>query len=183
MKDLNTAIELILPDLVNEWNTVKLPLCEKLWEKTFKEYFAGRQTQEKTKMIAPILDVIFARLVGDIIEEFTVDEGKGRDYDYNGTPIECKITLGAGNGWVGNGYTKSPEHILMRFGVDENGIINEYFVMTVNLDKCISKWSNPGTSSNFSGLGFMIEDAEHLNVILGKTKLKRKKIAIEMVTA
>jgi hypothetical protein len=183
MKDLNTAIELILPDLVNEWNTVKLPLCEHLWEKSYKEYFTGRQTQEKTKMIAPILDVIFARLVGDIIDGFTVDEGKGRDYDYNGTPIECKITLGAGNGWVGNGYAKSPEHILMRFDVGENGIINEYFVMTVNLDKCISKWSKPGTSSNFSGLDFVVEDAEHLNIILGNIRLKRKKIAIEMVAA
>jgi hypothetical protein len=183
MKELHTAIELILPSLVDEWNTVKIAQCEQLWEKSFKEYFEGRQTQEKTKMIAPILDVVFARLVGDIIDGFTVDEGKGRDYDYNGTPIECKITLGAGNCWVGNGYAKSPQHILMRFSMDENGIINEYFVMAVDLDKCISKWTPPGSSANFSSLNFVNEDAEHLNIIIGNIKLKRKKIAIEMVPA
>ncbi|MEY4647123.1 MAG: hypothetical protein RIQ98_959, partial [Bacteroidota bacterium] len=43
-------------------------------------------------MVAPILDVIFARLVNSLLPDFKVDEGVGRDYNYKGTPLESKIT-------------------------------------------------------------------------------------------
>jgi hypothetical protein len=167
MQTLVLAIQQILPQVVNEWNTVKLPLFESLVEQSFEKYFEGRQTQEKTKMIAPILDSIFARKINAIIPEFVVSEGKGQDYVYGSVPFESKITFGEGNGWVGNGYSKTPWHLLMRFELTQDGKIVKQFAMIANLDECNSKWDTPGTTSNFSGLKFLAEDHPKLIPIVG----------------
>ena len=174
IKALIDAIKSSVPNVVTEWNTNKLPQFESLVEQSFRQYFAGRQTQEKTKLVAPILDVIFARLMKTQLTNFEIDEGKGRDYCYGTTPLESKITLGQGAGWVGNGYAKTPWHILMKFDVDEDGRINKMFATLVDLDKCKSKWSTPGDKSNFSGLTFFIEDAPHLMPIIGTVKHSSK---------
>jgi hypothetical protein len=173
MQPLIDAIRANLPAIVDEWNTVKLPLFESLVEKKFVDYFKGRQTQEKTKMVAPVLDSIFHRKINAVLPTFEVDEGKGRDYSYNNTPLECKITFGEGNGWVGNGYAKTPWHILLRFNLTDNGIITDMFAMMANLDECQSKWTAPGTSSNFSGLTFVKEDKDNLKIIVGSIKESR----------
>jgi len=94
VKELIQAIQQSLPAVAQEWNTVKLPLFETLVEKPFAEYFAGKQTQEKTKMMSPILDVIFARHVNQIIPEFVVDEGVGRDYVTEPRPWNVRSPLG-----------------------------------------------------------------------------------------
>ena len=50
MENLVTAIRAVTPEVVTEWNTVKLPLFEQLVGQSFEQYFQGRQTQEKTKI-------------------------------------------------------------------------------------------------------------------------------------
>lgn len=168
MDYLIRSIEKTLPKIVEEWNKIKLPLFEQLVEQSFKDYFANRNTQEKTKMVAPILDSIFARHLHGQIPEFVVAEGKGQDYMYGSTPIESKITFGAGDSWTGNGYVKTSLHLLMRFEIIEDGMLTRYFAMLADLDKCISKWTDPGLTSNFSTLKFKSQDKDNLLVIAGK---------------
>jgi hypothetical protein len=47
------------------------------------------------------------------------------------------------------------------------------FAALVELDKCKSRWTDPTTKSNFSGLSFLKEDADVLDVIVGSTKINR----------
>ena len=167
MDQLITAIRQTVPLVVSEWNTFKLPQWESLVEQSFEKYFAGRQTQEKTKMVAPILDSIFARHMKNIIPEFVVAEGKGQDYLYDKIPFESKITFGDGDGWTGNGYSKTPWHLLMRFEVDTSGRIGKQFAMITDLSKCKSNWTAPGKTSNFSTLKFLAEDHSNLIPVVG----------------
>ena len=167
MDKLTEAIKTIIPKVVHEWNTSKLPLFESLVEQSFKSYFEGRQTQEKTKMVAPILDSIFSRHMKAIIPEFIVSEGKGQDYLYGSIPLESKITFGSGDSWTGNGYSKTPWHLLMRFELTENGKIIDQFAMMTDLSQCESKWSDPGLKSNFSTLKFKVKDIPNLISIIG----------------
>ena len=176
MKELRNTIKEVLPELVDTWNNEKLPLLETVWEQSFKDYFSKRQTQEKTKMVAPVLDVIFSRLMKEKLSGFVVDEGKGRDYDFNGTKIECKITLSVSDSWTGNGYPKTPWHIFFKFEMNEHGKIISSFSTLVNMSKCKSAWSTTGSSANFSSLKFLVEDLEHLDIISGEYKLKKKYI-------
>ena len=173
MKELRNTIKEILPELVDSWNNEKLPLLETVWEQSFSDYFSNRQTQEKTKMVAPVLDVIFSRLVKEKLSRFVVDEGKGRDYDLNGTKIECKITLSVDNSWTGNGYPKTPWHIFFKFEMNEHGKILGFFSTLVDMSKCRSDWSVTGKTSNFSSLKFLVEDLEHLDIISGGYELKK----------
>lgn len=174
MSKLATAIQTVVPDMVKEWNTIKLPLFESLVEQSFEKYFEGRQTQEKTKMVAPILDSIFARRINAIISNFVVSEGKGQDYMYGRVPFESKITFGLGDSWTGNGYSKTPWHLLMRFEINNQGKIVKHFAMITNLNKCNSKWSAPGTTSNFSTLKFLVADKSRLISIVGGISDKTK---------
>jgi hypothetical protein len=167
INELSNAIQKILPLVVEEWNTKKLPLFESLVEQSFVDYFAGRQTQEKTKMVAPILDSIFYRYISSILSNFEVAEGKGTDYKWNKVFFESKITFSEGNSWTGNGYTKTPWHILMKFNLTEEGHIVSQFAMLANLDECTSKWTAPGQKSNFSTLAFVVEDIQNLIPIIG----------------
>lgn len=174
MNKLVDAIKTVIPEVIQEWNTIKLPLFEQLVEQSFEKYFEGRQTQEKTKMVAPILDSIFARRTQAIIPEWSVSEGKGRDYMYGDIPFECKITFGDGDSWTGNGYSKTPWHLLVRFELTKQGTIISYFAMITDLEKCDSKWTAPGTTSNFSTLKFKVSDIDKLIPIIGKLSNKTK---------
>jgi hypothetical protein len=167
IEKLKSAIQQVMPEVIEEWNTVKLPLFEALVEQKFEKYFEGRQTQEKTKMVAPILDSIFARRMNIILPDFLVDEGKGQDFSYGKVKIENKITFGEGDSWTGNGYKKTAWHLLMRFLVQNDGIISNKFVMMADMDKCKSSWTAPGTTSNFSTLKFVSEDNKKLIPIIG----------------
>ena len=186
MDQLITAIKSVMPLLIAEWNNTKLSQFEQLVEQPFAQYFEGRQTQEKTKMVAPILDSVFARLMKPILPGFDVDEGKGRDYIWDTIPLESKITFGSGKSWTGNGYAKTPWHILMRFEITEDGVIVGYFATLVNLDNCASKWTVPpadkAKTSNFSTLTFLKEDHQHLLPIHGEFTAKNKYLNPEMIS-
>lgn len=185
LQKLTLQIQQIMPELVNEWNSVKLPAFEALVEQSFETYFEGRQTQEKTKMVAPILDVIFARLIKCNLPEFIVAEGKGMDYMYGTVPIESKITFGAGRGWTGNGYKKTPWHLLMRFELNAQGVIISKFAAIVDLDQCKSNWTAPGTTANFSTLEFVAEDLSKIIPIVGsitnKTATGKKSVKLNTI--
>lgn len=167
MIELVEPIRKVIPDVVNEWNNIKLPLFQQLVEQSFEDYFSGRQTQEKTKMIAPILDSIFYRHMRTILPSFSVAEEKGKDYIFNNLPLECKITIMEGYNWTGNGYTKTPWHLLFRFKVESNGIISKKFAMLANLDQCKTRWTEPADSANYSALRFLSEDLNLLIPIIG----------------
>ena len=167
MNDLINALQQVLPAVVKEWNEVKLQQFEQLFGQTFEKFFEGRQTQEKTKLVAPILDSVIARYLKEELPNFDVAEGKGQDYLYNNIPIESKITFGQGDSWTGNGYAKTPWHMLMRFEVLDNGTITRHFAMMVDMSTCKSQWTAPGTTSNFSTLKFVTEDYDNLIVATG----------------
>jgi hypothetical protein len=188
MKELFSTIKQILPELCKEWNEKKLPQFESLVEQSFREYFKGRKTQEKTKMVAPILDVIFARMVSSLLEGFRVDEGVGRDYIYNGTPLECKITFCSGNTWTGNGFLKTPIYILLRFDISDDGLLTSMFACVVDLSICKSAWTIPEESvdkkrtHNFSGLALLAEDLTNINQIIGTFKPNKKFLRPQLVS-
>jgi len=181
MKKLIEAIELTIPQVIMEWNDEKLKQLEVVWEQSFKSYFSGRQTQEKTKVVSPVIDVVFARIMKTHLDDFQVDEGKGRDYKWGDILLENKLTLGLGNSWTGNGYTKTDIHLLFRFDMDENGLITSYFSSVVDLSKCLSDWTDPTNKSNFSTLKFLVSDRPEIYIIHGEMVGKKKYLSCEMV--
>tara|TARA_B110000858_G_C17770639_1_gene459417 strand:- start:129 stop:680 length:552 start_codon:yes stop_codon:yes gene_type:complete len=183
MKKLIDAIYLSIPEVIKEWNENKLTQLESLVEQPFKEYFNNRQTQEKTKMVSPVIDTIFTRIMKTHLNDFEVDEGKGRDYKWGNILLESKLTLGEGNSWTGNGYTKTDIHLLFRFNIDENGIIVSYFSSVVDLSKCESNWTSPTNKSNFSTLKFLTNDISEISIIHGEMVSKKKYLSCEMIKA
>ena len=177
---LKANIKKVLPLVVDEWNTTKLPMFEKLIEKSFKEYFEGRQTQEKTKMIAPILDAIFERMVNDLDPTFVADEGKGHDYLHGDLPMECKITCSPSGKWTGNGYAKTPIHILMSFKLEDDGNITDMFCMFANLtDDIESGWGKKTSlTANFVSLRLLSEDIDNFDVVVGEVLTKNKLLKV-----
>jgi len=172
--ELKEAIANIMPRIVEEWNTVMLPKLEDMaYGLSFSEIFKDRLTQEKTKIVSPFLDIAFARLIKRYIPDFEIDETVGRDYRWNDEGLECKITFGKGTGWTGNGYAKTPKHILLRFTLTVDGEITEMFAALADLDKCKSKWTDPTNKSNFSTLAFVKEDEDVLDVIVGDIKINK----------
>jgi hypothetical protein len=55
----------------------------------------------------------------------------------------------------------------MRFEVTNTGTIIGQFVMLTDLSTCKSKWTAPGTTSNFSTLKFVVEDYDNLIPVVG----------------
>ena len=177
---LKENIKEVLPLVVDEWNNVKLPAFESLIEKSFKDYFEGRQTQEKTKMVAPILETIFERMLKKLEPTFVADEGKGHDYLYGDIPIECKITCSDSGTWTGNGYAKTPIHILMSFKLEDDGNITDMFCMFANLtDDIESGWGKKTSlTANFVGLRLLSEDIDNFDVVVGEVSTKNKLLKV-----
>lgn len=180
MEKLVKAIEISIPLVVKEWNTNKIHQFETLVEQPFSKYFLNRETQEKTKMVSPIIDIIFKRMMSQQIDDFSIDEGKGRDFQWNGIPLENKLTLSTGNSWTGNGYKKTDFHILSKFELDQNGLIVSYFSCLVNLANCLSDWTKP-KNSNFSTLKFLNVDLEKITIIHGNMTKSQKYVNISLV--
>ena len=157
---LKENIKEVLPLVVDEWNNVKLPAFESLIEKSFKDYFEGRQTQEKPTFVA--------------------DEGKGHDYLYGDIPIECKITCSDSGTWTGNGYAKTPIHILMSFKLEDDGNITDMFCMFANLtDDIESGWGKKTSlTANFVGLRLLSEDIDNFDVVVGEVSTKNKLLKV-----
>ena len=180
MEKLIQAIKDSIPLVIEEWNNKKINHFEILFEHSFEDYFCERETQEKTKIISPIIDTIFARIMSQQIDNFVIDEGKGRDYRWYNIPLENKLTLSTGNSWTGNGYEKTDYHILSKFELNKSGKIISYFSCLVNLKECSSFWSKPH-KSNFSTLKFLNDDFDKIIPIHGNIKKSRKHLHFSMV--
>ena len=159
----------VMPLICKEWNTVSLPLMEKLYRKSFKDIFKNRQTQEKTKAISPIIDEIIAEFIQKKIEAFTTTEGKGFDYTLNDILIEWQNSLSESNSWTGNGYRKTNWHVLCKFIPNEDGVIEKYFACIVPYDMVESNWSATG-NSNFSSLSILKTDLDQVIEVSGSFK-------------
>jgi hypothetical protein len=177
---LKANIKKVFPLVVEEWNNNKLPLFEEMIEKSFEDFFEGRQTQEKTKMVAPIVETIFERMLNKLEPTFVADEGKGHDYLYGDLPIECKITCSPSGTWTGNGYTKTPIHILMSFKLEDNGTITDMFCMFANLtDDIESGWGKKTSlTANFVGLRLLSEDIDNFDVVVGEVLTENKLLKV-----
>jgi hypothetical protein len=114
-KLLVDTIKKAMPIVIEDWNERKIKEFEHLFEKTFKDYFHNKQTQEKTKLISPIIDILFSKTINKNISNFIIDERIGKDYSWDGEDFESKISLSPDNYWTGNGYKKTNNHILIKF--------------------------------------------------------------------
>ncbi len=171
---LSEALKEVMLPVCKEWNTVSLPMMQNLYrDRSFKSIFEGRQTQEKTKTVSPILDEIVAEFIKDKISNFTITEGKGFDYTLNDTQIEWKNSLSDSISWTGNGYNKTNWHVLCKFILNEDGVIEKYFACIVPYDMVESKWSPTG-NSNFSELKLLKTDLDQVIEVVGSLKPSRK---------
>tara|TARA_R100001443_G_C3290079_1_gene162617 strand:- start:66 stop:632 length:567 start_codon:yes stop_codon:yes gene_type:complete len=179
---LSEALKEVMLPVCKEWNTVSLPMMEKLYRgRSFKSIFEGRQTQEKTKTVSPILDEIVAEFIKDKISNFTITEGKGFDYTLNDTEIEWKNSLSDSNSWTGNGYNKTNWHVLCKFILNEDGVIEKYFACIVPYDMVDSNWSETG-NSNFSSLSILKTDLDYVIEVSGSFKPSVKYLKPEYVS-
>ena len=186
--EINKDIQLVadalqeqLPFIVEEWNTVSLPLMEKLYRKSFKDIFKNRQTQEKTKAISPIIDEIIAEKIQEKVSNFTITEGKGFDYTLNETEIEWKNSLSDSDSWTGNGYRKTNWHVLCKFIPNEDGVIESYFACIIPYDMIESNWSETG-NSNFSSLKLLKDDNLNIIKVAGTLTSAKKYLKPQFVT-
>ena len=175
-KILEDVLRIVIPKVVKEWNNQKLAEWEHCYEQDFESYFKGMKTQEITKTINPLLYVIFLRHMMALLPEFVRcvgTDGDGLDYRCWNIPLETKITLSDNIYWTGNGYPKTPLHILIRFNLTELRTVTGMFVVLVDLDRCVSDWTDPVIASNWSTIKFFAEDATEFNPIVGKTKVNQ----------
>lgn len=111
IQDLVNAIKVALPKVIDEWNNESLSQFELLYRRPFKEVFAGRQTQEKTKAISPIIDEIFTEKIKDELPSFVQSEGNSKDYMIGSTWIEWKNSLA-------DNLNKKMENMMMYLGLE-----------------------------------------------------------------
>ena len=180
LKTLGNAIKKVLPEVVKDWNENKLKQFETFFESNYEDFFFKRKTQERTKILSPVINLIFIRKMNEETDGFFDNDENGSDYLYNETKIEGKITLSPGNSWTGNGYFKTPIHILLRLKISEKGFIEDFFSMIADLDNTKGSWTDPTTKSNFSTLKFYNEDSDSLIICNGESILKRKYLDYKM---
>ena len=176
MNELIQTIQQVLPAVIKEVNEVRIPALETAWGRPFKAEMANEDqvTVEIAKNYARPLNNTFLRHIQAILPGFTEHTTNGSDYAFNGTPIEDKNSFSEGNGWVGNGFAKTPVHLLKKFKVDSNGRITHAFIALVDLSKCSSVWSAKTVNTNRSVISFELADEKHIQVICGELKQNKK---------
>ena len=175
MESIKNLIEI----LKNNWEEIITQFNKHIDEKfkdfffmTYSEYFKGSKTQEITKIISPVFNLILCRVL--IPSGFNRCETDGVDYNFEGIAIEGKITLSTSNSWTGNGYKKTNWHLLVKLNLNEDGIIVSSFCALVPIDECVSKWTVPTLDTNFSSLKFNNIDSDKIIIIKGKFEKKTK---------
>lgn len=183
MKELSDTIKLVLAEVIKEMNEVRIPALEQAWGRTFKEEMANEDqiTVEIAKNYARPLNNIFFRCIHQKLPKFREHTTNGSDYSCGKILIEDKNSFSDSNGWVGNGFQKTPIHLLKKFQVNENGRIIKAFIAIVDLSKCKSGWSAKSLNTNRSVIQFAKEDFDNIDVIVGSLKLNKKLIKPIMV--
>ncbi len=176
IRDLANAIKVALPKVIDEWNNESLSQFELLYRRPFKDVFAGRQTQEKTKAISPIIDEIFTEKIKDQLSSFVQSEGNSKDYMIGSTLIEWKNSLSdnldkkigkyGDVSWTGNGYKKTNWHVLVKLIPNEDGVIVKHLSCIIPHNEMDYKWTKP-VKSNFSNLKIFSSDLNKVAIITG----------------
>jgi hypothetical protein len=176
---LKQTIKQVLPAVIKEVNSVRIPALEQAWGRSFKDEFANEDqtTVEIAKNYARVLNNCLHRHISATLPEFKEHTTDGSDYIYGDLLIEDKNSFSPdSNGWVGNGFGKTPVHLLKKFRCCENGRITEAFVALVDLSKCKSQWSDKSLNTNRSTISFANDDLNEINLIFGEIQTKTKNI-------
>jgi hypothetical protein len=179
MNKLVTTIRSVLSSVIEEVNTIRIPALEIAWGRSFKEEMLneGQVTVEIAKNYARVLNNTFFRHISKNIKTFKEHTTNGSDYRYGNILIEDKNSFSPDAiGWVGNGFNKTPMHLLKKFRVDENGRITEAFIALVDTSKVQRGWSARKINTNRSIIDFSTYDIDCITVIYGQLKMNRKKI-------
>jgi hypothetical protein len=178
MKELIETIKQVLPAVINEVNEIRIPALETAWGRSFKDEMANEDqiTVEIAKNYARPLNNAFFRHISNQLPNFKEHTTNGSDYAFGKILIEDKNSFSDGNGWVGNGFQKTPIHMLKKFQVNEKGRIVKAFIAIVDLSKCKSAWSAKTVNTNRSVIQFGAADQAHINVIVGSLKINKKYI-------
>lgn len=183
MKQLVTTIQQVLPAVIKEVNEVRIPALESAWGRTFKQEMANEDqvTVEIAKNYARPLNNAFLRHIQAVLPNFSEHTTNGSDYEFNGVLIEDKNSFSEGNSWVGNGFAKTPMHLLKKFKVDANGRITHAFIALVDLSKCQSGWGAKTTATNRSCIQFITADQPLIDIVVGSLKVNQKYLKPVMV--
>ena len=175
IKSLSSAINSVLVDAIKEINEVRIPALEVAWGRTFKEELENedQKTVEIAKNYSRIVNNCIYRRVKEVLPDFKEHTTNGSDYILGDLLIEDKNSFSDSNGWVGNGFDKTPVHLLKKFICDENGRIISAFVAIVDLGKCKSAWSDRQLNTNRSVITFSKEDLQHIEIVFGDIKENR----------
>ena len=178
MGSLANYLTKAVPRVVEEWNNVKLDLFLEIIETSFQDFFTNEKKVlgkgELTKVLSPILNQLLLIKINEMDNNFIKYEKNGCDYKFYDTEIECKIATTLDNAWTGNGYSKTPIHMLLKFEFNLNGTIDSYFSMLTDLSKCKGSWSEKVMTSNYSTLKFLNEDLDKLIICNGEAEKKVK---------
>lgn len=174
---LKQTIVQVFPAVIKEVNSVRIPALEQAWGRPFKDEFANEEqkTVEIAKNYARVLNNCVFRHISNVLPEFKEHTTNGSDYIYGDLLIEDKNSFSPDSkGWNGNGFDKTPLHLLKKFRCCENGRITEAFVALVDLSKCKSRWSDKSLTYNGSSIAFCNDDLNQIDVIIGQLQLKTK---------
>jgi hypothetical protein len=174
MEPLIATLRKDLPDIIRDFNEVRLPALEIALGRRFREEFTTETTDSVTKVLCRPINNAFYRFVHAELPEFTELATKGSDWVFGDIPIEDKNSFSTADAWTGNGFDKTGWHLLKKFKINEDGQITGVFVALVDITKCSGCWSDKTMTSNFSSLKFACEDLSHLHVIHGEVKPKKK---------
>ena len=160
LEALAREIQKITPDAVREFNEKRLGYLEKGWGESLSSIInktiSSQKTQEKTKLLSRPINNCFIQQIQKKIKSFSESNADGHDYEFDGIRIEDKNTLSSGDTWTGNGYPKSRIHLLKKFSLSNDGLIEKAFICLIELNK--SKWTAPTSKSNFSTLHIKKDD-------------------------
>ena len=176
MDKLVKTIRKVIPAVIKEINEERIPALETSWGRSFKEEMANENqvTVEIAKNYArPVNNTLYRHIKQelDAFQEHTTD---GSDYIFEGTLIEDKNSFSPGNGWVGNGFSKTDWHMLKKFGINDDGRITSVFIALVDLSKTQGAWSDRQINTNRSVIQFMNEDIDKIIVVVGDIRPAKK---------
>lgn len=175
IKNLTEIIKNNWEEIITQYNKHIEEKFEDFFFMTYSEYFKDAKTQEITKIISPVFNLILCKVLNP--NGFNRCETDGVDYNFEGLAIEGKITLSTNNSWTGNGYKKTNWHLLVKLNLNKDGIVVSSFCALVPIDECVSKWTVPTLDSNFSSLKFDNIDSDKIVIINGKLEKKTKLLA------
>jgi hypothetical protein len=178
MDPLITTLRKVLPNIIRDFNEIRLPALELAHGRPFREEFTTETTDSVTKVLCRPINNAFYRFIHAELPEFTELATKGSDWKFGDIPIEDKNSFSDANAWTGNGFDKTGWHLLKKFTINEDGQIAAAFVALVDITKCSGCWSDKTMTSNFSSLKFACEDLLHLHVIHGELQPKKKWLGI-----